>query len=87
MLKLEIDVYSWIVAIRDALSVRFSHYFVCFMSEVTSTLCGFYSEEGVSIEVTNPMKIEIPRSLVEVVINWNISMHRWLRHRMTIHYL
>ncbi|ODM95703.1 Protein-serine O-palmitoleoyltransferase porcupine [Orchesella cincta] len=73
---------SWVIAMRDALSVRFSHYFVCLMSEVTCTLCGFYSDDGVSVEVTKPWKIEFPRSLVEVVINWNISMHRWLRHHV-----
>lgn len=33
-------VYIWFVAYRDAQSFRFSHYFVCFFSEVTSTLSG-----------------------------------------------
>ena len=30
----------WFVAYRDAQSFRFSHYFVCFFSEVTATLSG-----------------------------------------------
>ncbi|CAN7950666.1 unnamed protein product, partial [Ixodes pacificus] len=29
--------------------------------------------------VTSPKDVEIPRSLVEVVIHWNRSMHTWLR--------
>ena len=31
----------WVVAFRDALSFRFSHYFICFLSELMMTLTGF----------------------------------------------
>eukprot|EP00794_Sanderia_malayensis_P007254 gene7254-8062_t len=30
--------------------------------------------------VSNPMEVEIPRSLVEVVTNWNLPMHYWLKN-------
>lgn len=29
--------------------------------------------------VSNPHKVEFPRSLVQVVVNWNIPMHNWLK--------
>jgi porcupine-like protein len=29
--------------------------------------------------VTQPHNIEVPRSLVEVVVSWNIPMHAWLK--------
>ena len=29
--------------------------------------------------VTQPHNIEVPRSLVEVVISWNLPQHRWLK--------
>lgn len=29
--------------------------------------------------VTQPHNIEVPRSLVEVVVSWNLPMHRWLK--------
>jgi len=63
------------------MSVRFSHYFVAFISEATANLCGHHGFEKSVIEVTKPWKIEIPRSLVEVVVYWNIPMHKWLKNR------
>ena len=32
-----------------------------------------------SAVVTQPHNIEVPRSLVEVVVSWNLPMHRWLK--------
>lgn len=29
--------------------------------------------------ITNPIEIEVPRSLVSVVINWNIPTHTFLK--------
>ena len=31
------------------------------------------------VQVTQPHNIEIPRSLVEVVVSWNLPMHSWLK--------
>ena len=31
------------------------------------------------VQVTQPHNIEVPRSLVEVVVSWNIPMHAWLK--------
>lgn len=36
-------------------------------------------ENEISLEVTSPLKVELPRSLVEVVIFWNVPMHHWLK--------
>jgi len=32
------------------------------------------------LEITNPFHVELPRSLVEVVIYWNVPTHRWLKN-------
>jgi len=37
------------------------------------------SAQWPSVTVTSPLQIEFPRSLVEVVINWNVPMHTWLK--------
>lgn len=36
-------------------------------------------ESEFDYQVTKPITIEWPRSLVEVVIYWNITMHMWLK--------
>ncbi|KAB7498271.1 Protein-serine O-palmitoleoyltransferase porcupine [Armadillidium nasatum] len=64
----------WFIAYRDALSFRSSHYFVSYLSEVSLNLAGIES-----VSVSKPLKIEFPRSLVEVVIYWNTPMHHWLK--------
>ena len=76
-------VRSWLLAVRDALSVRTSNYFVAFMSESTCLLSGLFSpgDKDLTIEVSKPWNIEAPRSLVDVVVFWNIPMHQWLKIR------
>lgn len=76
--------FKWLVAYRDAQSFRFSHYFVSFLSEVTVLLCGLGATNVADdvrwdIHVAKPFHVEMPRSLVEVVTNWNIPMHHWLK--------
>ncbi|GFO15600.1 cysteine n-palmitoyltransferase porcupine [Plakobranchus ocellatus] len=72
---------QWILAYRDAQSFRFSHYFVSFISDATSSLSGLTSDSTSPAiwNVARPQHIEIPRSLVEVVTNWNLPMHNWLK--------
>lgn len=67
-------VCRWALAFRDAFSFRSSHYFVSYLSETSSYLSGL--EIG---EVARPSHIEMPRSLVEVVVYWNMPMHYWLK--------
>ena len=31
------------------------------------------------MQVTQPHNIEVPRSLVEIVVSWNVPMHAWLK--------
>ena len=64
----------WVIAYRSALSFRFSHYFICCLSESLMLLAGFPNTL-----VTKPSRIEMPRSLVDVVKYWNIPMRNWLR--------
>lgn len=77
----------WILAYRDAMSFRFSHYFVSFLSQALVVMAGYSdSMENRRCDstpwgflITNPRHIEWPRSLVNVVVVWNMSMHYWLR--------
>jgi len=76
--------WKWWLAYRDAMSFRASHYFVSFMSEASAIAAGFGGHVlGTQIlwhyTVTQPHNIEVPRSLVEVVVSWNLPMHRWLK--------
>ncbi|KAJ1354278.1 hypothetical protein KIN20_011158 [Parelaphostrongylus tenuis] len=64
-----------------AQSFRSSHFFVCFLSQALSTLF------GMRLLVCSPSKIELPRSLVEVVTEWNIPMHRYLRSYVYLKFL
>eukprot|EP00092_Neocalanus_flemingeri_P023063 GFUD01024999.1.p1 GENE.GFUD01024999.1~~GFUD01024999.1.p1 ORF type:complete len:544 (-),score=151.74 GFUD01024999.1:259-1890(-) len=76
--------WKWWLAYRDAMSFRASHYFVSFMSEASAITAGFGAHVvGGQLlwhfTVTQPHNIEVPRSLVEVVVSWNLPMHRWLK--------
>jgi len=76
--------WKWWLAYRDAMSFRASHYFVSFMSEASAIAAGFGGHVvGTQLlwhyTVTQPHNIEVPRSLVEVVVSWNLPMHRWLK--------
>ncbi|KAK5977321.1 hypothetical protein GCK32_004353, partial [Trichostrongylus colubriformis] len=55
-----------------AQSFRTSHYFVCMLSEGLAVL------SGMRLYTCSPFAVEVPRSLVEVVVAWNIPMHRFL---------
>jgi porcupine-like protein len=74
--------YRWWIAYRDAVSFRSSHYFVCFLSEASAIMSGFghHEDEPWSLSVARPQFIEIPRSLVQVVVYWNMPMHNWLKN-------
>lgn len=70
------------------MSFRASHYFVSFLSEASAVAAGFgYKPPDSSsstrsrweVPVTEPHNIEVPRSLVDVVVSWNIPMHKWLK--------
>lgn len=64
------------MAYREALSFRASHYFISYASGGLALLGGFSSSTAT---VTKPWTVELPRSLVQVVVNWNIPMHNWLK--------
>lgn len=56
-----------------ALQFRTSHYFICFVTE--ACFCFW----GLDLQVVKPAAIECPRSLVDVVVCWNIPFHMWIR--------
>jgi porcupine-like protein len=71
-----------------AFSFRQSNYFVLYFSQFILFLCQINGFETISIQknkdenlpqVLDQFKIEFPRSLVDVVTSWNISMHVWLK--------
>ncbi|XP_059805518.1 protein-serine O-palmitoleoyltransferase porcupine-like isoform X1 [Hypanus sabinus] len=73
----------WLRAYESAISFHFSHYFVSFLSESTSTLAGAgFGTQKENLQwdlvVSRPWNIELPRSMVEVVTSWNVPMSRWL---------
>lgn len=66
--------YAWVGAYRDALAFRTSHYFVSSMASAVMLVGGFPMDVA---RVTRPLEMELPRSLVEVVVSWNVPMHQW----------
>ncbi|XP_073958344.1 protein-serine O-palmitoleoyltransferase por [Choristoneura fumiferana] len=76
------DITRWLAAYRDAQAFRMSHYFVSSMSVVTMLSAGFglTNDCHSDLSVTKPFFIELPRSLVQVVIYWNMPMHHWLKN-------
>lgn len=71
---------------RDALVFRCSHYFVSFMSSATLLVSGIgvegkqsSSSDILGFEVTKPLDVELPRSLIPVVVSWNIPIHLWVK--------
>ncbi|VDM30648.1 unnamed protein product [Hydatigera taeniaeformis] len=78
--------FRWTNAYAQSQSFRFSHYFVSFFSQSLHQAIGFaaltYPNSGqkyMLAMVTNPVSIELPRSLVDVVVHWNFPMHFWLK--------
>ncbi|XP_031846798.1 protein-serine O-palmitoleoyltransferase por [Nomia melanderi] len=79
--------WKWLLAYRDALSFRTSHYFISYIASTALLIGGF---PCALTTLVKPLKVEFPRSLVQVVICWNIPMHFWLKtyiFRPSIKYL
>ncbi|XP_029172550.1 protein-serine O-palmitoleoyltransferase porcupine [Nylanderia fulva] len=68
--------WKWLIAYRDALSFRASHYFISYIASALLVLGGFPLSTSM---VVKPLYIEFPHSLVQVVVYWNIPMHYWLK--------
>lgn len=83
--KKTIPIHRWGAAYKGALSFRCSNYFICFLSHSTALLAGLVSVRNqkhdriLGYSITKPWAIELPRSLVDVVVYWNLSMHYWLK--------
>ncbi|XP_037334470.2 protein-serine O-palmitoleoyltransferase porcupine-like isoform X1 [Pungitius pungitius] len=74
---------KWLLAYENTMSFHFSNYFVGYLGETTSTLAGAgFTEEKDNLKwdmtVSQPLNIEFPRSMVEVVTSWNLPMSRFL---------
>uniref|UniRef100_A0A5K3EY15 Protein-serine O-palmitoleoyltransferase porcupine n=2 Tax=Mesocestoides corti TaxID=53468 RepID=A0A5K3EY15_MESCO len=78
--------FRWTNAYAQSQSFRFSHYFVSFFSQSLHQAIGFAAlsfpkpdQRYLTALVTDPVSVELPRSLVDVVVNWNFPMHFWLK--------
>lgn len=84
---------SWGAAYKGALSFRCSHYFICFLSHCTMLMAGLGATRSqkqsqmLGYSITKPWLIELPRSLVDVVVYWNLSMHYWLKTCNSLHFI
>ncbi|OQR75131.1 protein-cysteine N-palmitoyltransferase porcupine-like [Tropilaelaps mercedesae] len=81
------DYGTWPVAFREAMGFRMSHYFVCFHGESSAVAAGVRRQSARkdelnewNLEIVRPARIELPRSLVEVVVYWNRPMHLFLKN-------
>ncbi|XP_027196724.2 protein-serine O-palmitoleoyltransferase por [Dermatophagoides pteronyssinus] len=74
--------YVWLFFIRIlrsysiAIQFHYSHYFICYLGQSMFDLWKFDQQQQ---QITKPLSIEWPRSLVDVVVAWNIPMHQWLK--------
>lgn len=79
-ITIELSSLSWITSVFFvAQKFRFSHYFMCYLSQSLLALWHNPNSSTSNIEICHVTKIEWPRSLVEVVKFWNIPMSHWLR--------
>lgn len=54
------------------------------MSQIMMVVAGFEASGNLAsslfgYQVSRPVDIEIPRSLVSIVVSWNLPMHLWLK--------
>lgn len=76
---------NWMSSYKTAISFHFSHYYICYLSQATCLLSGVGAKIKVGVNswgnftVTKPLSVEIPFSMLSVVVAWNIPMSRWLK--------
>lgn len=81
--------FRWPKAYMDALLFRISHYFVMTLSAMCFLSSGIMNQDdqkdvcltSLHTNITKPSLIEFPRSILGIVVNWNISMHKFLKKR------
>lgn len=56
---------------------RFGHYFACLISQCMLTIWLPATQKETNL--CDILRVEWPRSLIEVVVSWNVPMHRWLK--------
>eukprot|EP00117_Sycon_ciliatum_P032224 scpid49708/ scgid25038/ Protein-cysteine N-palmitoyltransferase porcupine len=79
--------HKWALAFSVAGAFHYSHYFVCYLSELCAVAAGLGARQRADgswswdgLPVVRMYNVELPRSLVEVVTNWNIAMHVFLKN-------
>lgn len=65
-----------------AFEFRMSTYFISLFSQAVCLVDSTDDLPSEQIYVVRPEFIEIPRSMANVVTNWNLPMHNWLKNRI-----
>ncbi|XP_059612859.1 protein-serine O-palmitoleoyltransferase porcupine [Phlebotomus argentipes] len=66
--------WRWLEAYRDALSFRLGHYFVSHVARASLIVAASDTRP-----IVHALATEVPRSLVDVAVAWNLPMHAWLK--------
>ncbi|XP_039273180.2 protein-serine O-palmitoleoyltransferase porcupine-like [Styela clava] len=75
----------WMLSYKSAISLHFSHFYICYLSQTTCMLSGIGSEKHSDNQVwsefsiTKPFAVEIPTSMLNVVVAWNMQTSKWLK--------
>lgn len=75
-ITLQSPLYNISIIYLKSLRFRCSHYFSCYLA---MSFISLWQEDHQTDLFCRIGSIEVPRSLVQVVTNWNIPMHRWLK--------
>ena len=75
---------SLIDAYANAFSFRFSNYFILYCSKSLCILNNIKHNKKLTKcendeQFVYPFKVELPRSMITIVTNWNLPMHYWLK--------
>lgn len=74
----------WMSSYQSAVAFHFSHFYICYLSQATCMLSGIgkmsdKTEAWASFIVVRPLSVIVPFSMLNLVVDWNIPMSRWLK--------
>lgn len=74
----------WMSSYQSAVSFHFSHFYICYLSQVTCMISGIgkMSDKNAvwsNFVVVKPLSVVVPFSMLNLVVDWNIPMSKWLK--------
>lgn len=74
----------WMSSYQSAVSFHFSHFYICYLSQVTCMISGIgrmsdKNETWSNFAVVRPLSVVVPFSMLNLVVDWNIPMSKWLK--------